>query len=146
MRRMLDKMMSLAVLGTSDTVPLFGNASVGLFAAPLTPTVNTTFAQLTEATYDGYARQALGAATAPFIGQGGLSLAHDLGKVWTPTGSNTPNTIYGQFLIGDASTKLYAVEVFDAPIVMNGPTTLFGSIIYVGLDPAANYGKSSVSN
>lgn len=138
---------TLGAAGAADVIDL-GSCSVALVKAAIVPDVDTVWGDLTEADYDGYARKAFGTAEAPFVGEGGLTLSQGSLLEFRPTGDDTPNTIYASALvIGDVSaTTLYGVEVFDSPIPLTGPGTLVTIIPRVGLDPAANWGMSLISD
>lgn len=144
-RAFLDGMLSRGA-GSSSTT-LLGNASVGLLKGPFTPSVDTTYAEIEviEADYDGYARQAAGLDTTPHIGFNNLSYIQGDLLLFSPSDTITPNTIYGLFLTGTASTTLLGVEIFDNPLPLPGPAEQITIIPRVGLDPDANYGLAVVT-
>jgi hypothetical protein len=129
----------------ADTAWL-GNASIGLVAAPLVPTPATTLANITEANFSGYKRQAAGVASVPFVDPNGVISLEGPSLLWQPTDTVTVNTIYGLFWTGSPSTSLMGVEMFDSPIPL--PDTLHALTIVprIGLDQNASYGSSLVSN
>ena len=133
--------------GTS-TVTVMGSASIGLIRSPFAPTVDTTYAQVVavEANYTGYARQAAGLDTPSFIGPGNLSLLEGDLLVFMSSDTVTPNTIYGHFWTGSATSTFYGCEMYDNPIPLPTPAERVTIVPRVGLDPNANYGLSLVSN
>lgn len=130
----------------ADSIDL-ANCSIGICAAPIAPTADTTYAQVEaiEANFGGYARQALATLTEPWIGPGDLELVEAARQVYRPSNDSFPNVAYALFLTGSASTKLYGVEVFDQPVPLPSPSYALTIIPRVGLDPAGNYGLSLAS-
>jgi hypothetical protein len=144
---MLEQLLFEAV--GDSTIGTLASASIGLISAPLAPTPTTPFSAITEATFDGYVRMSAPFSDVPIVeGQNGKILALGTTQIWIPTGSDTPNTIYGQFLANGSSSMptLLAVEMFDVPIPMTSPLTFISDTPIFGLDPTANYGMSSVSS
>lgn len=131
--------------GGSVSAPL-ANSSIGLVRQPIAPTVNTVMANLTEANYTGYQRQASGLDTVPFVGPGGLFMSEGTRLRFMPSDTVTANTIYAAFVTGHDSTVLFGVEVFDNPIPLPGPLSAVTIVPRNGFDPAANFGMSLVSN
>jgi hypothetical protein len=142
---MLVQAMGELINGGDASVSLLGSCSLGLLRAPFAPTRDSNFAAVTEANFDGYVRRQSG-LDGPVIGQGGLALGFAT-QLWEPSGSDTPNMIYGHMLCNGSSDSptLLAVEMFDAPIPLTSPLTFIMDTVLFGLDPAANYGKSSIS-
>jgi hypothetical protein len=133
----------IADLGADTT--WLGSASVGLYTNAVAPTLNTTLANLNEANYDGYARQAAHTFSSVFIDGNGLVTIEAESSIFSPTDTVTANTIYGLFLTGHDSTKLLAVEPFDTPIPLVGPLSSITIIPRVGLQPTAPWGFSVVA-
>ena len=129
----------------SDTTWL-GSASVGLIAAPFTPTVNSKVSDFTEANYTGYARQAAGVSSVPFVDPNLIMTVEGPALRFQPTDTITINSIYGLFLTGHDSTALLGVEMFDAPIPLPNPLAALTIVTRVGLQTTANFGFSLVSN
>lgn len=82
---------------------------------------NTELDVIEPADFDGY-------ATSTEITWGGVALGEDdkakvLGdrKEWVPTGTTTPNTVYGAYITNAAGTQLIAVLPFEAPVYVTGP-------------------------
>jgi hypothetical protein len=134
----------LANLG-NDTTGL-GAASIGLLSAPFTPARNLTLSSLTEANYDGYLRQGAGGETITFVGADSYDYVQASTHTFAPTGSSTPNTIYGYFLTyGSSSTALAYVEQITPPVTLNGPTTEITITARLGMNPTQPFGNGVVS-
>jgi hypothetical protein len=97
---------------------------MGLYQPP-TPNIgiHSTLANITEATYDGYARQPV-VWYPPILSSSGPETLYGQDLNFSPTGSVTPNGITGIFL-ADALTagNLLMAAVLPAPVPLNGPTT-----------------------
>jgi len=130
---------------TDDTTWL-GSASVGLYQTLVTPTDQTVLADLTEANYDGYARQASHTWGDVFIDPNGLYSEQAQQLVFSPTGSDTMNTIYGLFVVGSDSAALLAVEPFDSPVPLTGPLSNLTITLRVGADRTGKWGFSVVAS
>lgn len=99
------------------------HASVKLAVAPFSPTPTSDPASFTEATFDGYAAKTVPAWTAAALQPGPLAeILSSALLSWTPTGSTTPNTIVGYWIVGGNGDYLGG-EAFAAPVILNGPTT-----------------------
>lgn len=113
----------LAVLQTAIKAGgSLGATKLGLFQADIVPTPNTPLVDLVEADYDGYAQKTLTWTIGPYFNPGNQSELQNTSQNWTPTGSTTPNTIYGYFVLSAAGALLWA-ERFDTPRVLDGATT-----------------------
>lgn len=135
----------LAWLGSVTTA--LGSGSIGLIAAPFTGTPSTTFGSITEANYDGYARQSVGSSTVTFIGSDGNEYVEFNTLRFQPTGSTTPNTIYGLFWTpGNDSTKIWATDALTAQVFFNGPSRQLTITPRMGLNPTANFGINVISS
>jgi hypothetical protein len=125
------------------------NAFVGLVNAPFTydPEGNGSDVLANEANYPGYAKQSISSWSGPFVGQGGFSLFDGGAHLFQPTGSDTANTIYGQFLVGSDSVTILGVEFYDGPIPLPNAETGFVTTVIVGYGPnTKGYGSSIVTN
>jgi hypothetical protein len=139
----VDKMLS--VLGNSSLQ--LGNGSIGLIAAPFTPAPTLTLANLTEATFHGYSRQALGNPTATFTGGDGNEYVEFTTAQFLCSDTVSPNTIYGLFLtFGNSTTALWATDPFPAPLPMASPANQITITPRVGLNPTVNFGLNVISN
>lgn len=118
---------ALAAMIAAATV-LGSDAKAGLFTAPVTPSKTLTIADLTEATYPGYARQLL-AMGAPFRDPvNGISALSDA-LAWFQTGTPVPVIIYGTFYAYAATPLLLGVEVFQTPIPLNDLLDSFTTVL-----------------
>lgn len=109
-----------AIGDTSSTAKGFlDSMKVRLFQTDLTPDANTPLGTLNSAsaTFNGYAEKTVTWADPSIADNGGVESLGILSE-WRPTGSDTPNNIYGLYsLTGDGSLGL--VGRFDeAPIPM----------------------------
>jgi hypothetical protein len=140
-------MVNMASGHGTDTTAVLGNASVGLLRQTYSPSPNSLYSDsaFAECNYNGYARKALPSPSAAYLGQAQFSLFASGDLVFTPAGSDTVNTCYGQFLIGPAN-KLLAVEMFNAPISLPGPTYSLVTTVIFGANGFVSYGNSLVSN
>jgi hypothetical protein len=98
--------------------PLFG-AIVGLFTNTITITHTTVFADLVEATFAGYSRSATITWGTVFTNPSFFAEADGNTTQFNCTGSTTPETITGYFVVDGSSQLLYA-ENFDTPIPISG--------------------------
>jgi hypothetical protein len=98
------------------------NGSLKLFQNNVTPTKDTVLADLTEATFSGYAAIAL--ATADFAAVTTVSdkaqLIANSFQTFAHNGGGTNNTIYGYYFV--QSGKILFCEKFDTPFTMDGAT------------------------
>lgn len=109
----------LATVAGAMVLPL----SMHLYQNDYTPTTTDTLANYTEATYDGYAAQVMvwASATIPTPGSGALTTWIPL--LWTPTGSITPNDIYGYYVTDAAGTLMWAERAPSPPVALNSMLT-----------------------
>jgi hypothetical protein len=133
-------------LAGSDSTTL-GACSLGLIAAPFTPVRGLTIASVTEANYGGYARKSLGNSTVTFTSSDGNDYIEWPSQAFTPTGSATPNTIYGWFLIGGSdSVTVTAAEVLPGPVALTGTTTTLTIIPRMGQSPTIAWGSGVIGS
>ncbi len=115
-------------------------AKIGLIKAAIAPSVSTILADLTPANFDGYALGAAVTWTAAFL-VGGLFTSVRSGNThYQPSGSVTPNTIYGAYLVNNAGTDLLGVEIFDNPIPLSGAADAFDYEMTITLDHRGDWG------
>lgn len=98
------------------------NMELRLFGSNTTPAETDTAATYTETAGGGYVKQTLAAGDWTVTG-GGPSSAVCAQKTFTFTGAVTGSNVYGYYLVGATSGKLYGVERFsDGPyaIANNG--------------------------
>ncbi len=109
----------------------------GLFVNAITLTPETTLAMLTVATFDGYALSADAVWGAPYLNaDGSWSYSSSLIQ-FLMTGTTTPNTVYGYYVVPDPNTgsNLSWAELFTAPI----PMTTTGNAINISLNFTTGY-------
>lgn len=112
-----------AELNIMSNAILFSGGSLWLclFKNDFTPDENTTLANLTEATFDGYARAT--GFTVPNTGQDGRARTEKLNQVFTKAVGQNNNTVYGWFVIWldgqGANPKLFACARQDPPRPMD---------------------------
>lgn len=96
----------------------FYPATIKLFQNNYIPVAGTVIGDLTEATFSGYAAQALaGGAVSGMLDASGRAVAQWNAVTFTKAGA-TGNTIYGYYVI-DGSGNLLWAERFDSSIAMN---------------------------
>jgi hypothetical protein len=133
---LLLKAMKMPVASPVDG-PLVGS-KVALYVNNLAPTPGTVWGDLTEATFDGYARSSAITYATPFISSTTLVpvMAGDA-KTFLCTGQTVTETVYGYAIVSGATPPVVlTVRPLDTPELM---TTGGGLIIVprVGVDPAA---------
>jgi hypothetical protein len=96
---------------------------VHLAQAPFTPGPNVALADITEATFDGYAAKSIAGFGPPILLPNG-SVGANISTVlsWTPTGSMTPNTIAG-WLVQDHAGNMVSNGAFTPPVLLSGAGT-----------------------
>lgn len=95
-------------------------ATLILITGPTSISKDTVFADVTEATFDGYAAVAAQAFSPAYVAPGGAIQISAPSVLFTDTGNVTPNTVTGWALVDAGKTTLYYVEKFDTSIVMDG--------------------------
>lgn len=105
---------------------------MGLYQTPTTPIVPTsTMANITEANYDGYARQLV--TWFPVIqSSSGVEVAYGPNLFFAPTDANVRNTISGVFLV-DA---VYGGNLLMAAALASPGVTLYGPTNGIVVKPA----------
>lgn len=107
-----------AVLNTS--VP--AHTMIKLAVAPFNPTPTSDPATFVEATFDGYAAKTISAWEAAYLNGNAAVSNGTTVESWVPTGTTTPNTVAGYWLVGGNGSYLGG-EAFASPIAVTGPTT-----------------------
>ena len=111
---------------------------VRLYQNDYAPSPTSLLADFVAATYDGYAAAAITPATWPIFLQGiSQAVAVGPGLVFSPTGSTTPNLIYGYYVTDNTGARLLWAERFAEPKVLNGVTTGFTLVPAIGGQSAA---------
>ena len=135
----------LAALGSSSAE--LGGGSIGLIASALRRQPVYYARQLTEANYDGYARQGVGSPSTTFNSADGNVYVEFSTLQFAPTGSSTPNTIYGLFWTpGNSTTTCWATDVLAANVYFSGPQNRLTITPRMGLTPANPFGLNVISN
>ena len=99
------------------------HSSLHLFANNFVPQPGSVPADFTEATFDGYAALNITAwGTVHLLPSNQPAVAPTTTIAFTPTGSLTPNTIYGYY-IKDPAGNIIIAERFPSPVVLNGTGT-----------------------
>lgn len=99
------------------------HASVKLATGAFSPTPTSDPATFTEATFDGYAAKSVASWVSPYLLPGPLAETISAAVLsWSPTGTTTPNTITGYWIVGGNGDYLGG-EAFNQPVLLNGPTT-----------------------
>lgn len=125
---MLDEISgAMAELGTSKAI---------LFTNPITPSGTTVLADLTEATFTGYAAVATGTWKPSGIDPDGNLSVQAPTLQFMATDTDVQETVYGAAITNTGKTELFAVEVFDQPIPMG-----VNLLNKVDFDPRVVYGS-----
>lgn len=128
-----------SVTGATGTDPLLKTAKVMLFVNNISPTPDTVAADLTEASWTGYARSSTITWGLPIVSND-TQLPCILGneKTFDVTTNTAPETAYGYAIVTTVSAvdHLLAVSPFDTPI-NPGPATQIAIVPRIGLDPEA---------
>ena len=97
-------------------------ALVALWKNNITPSRNSTLADLGEADYTGYAASAAVVWGAPFLNANGDGQVVGGNKQFQPTGTTTTCEVYGYWLepTAGSTTPVLAVK-FSSPVPMTGP-------------------------
>lgn len=98
---------------------------IHLYKTSISLSGTTVLADFTEADYDGYAAATVTTWNSPVINVDGKAEATAPGTFFSPTGSTTPNTIYGYYFTDSTGGILLFAESFDTPQNMSGPTSGF---------------------
>lgn len=105
----------------------FTTMTLGLYANPVTLQRSTRYADLTVATFVGYAPVAAIVFSGSFVDVDGSALALGADNVFICTASTTPNTIYGYMLTDAGLTNLLIAYSFNNPI----PVAVAGNAVAV---------------
>lgn len=99
-----------------------GPLEIHLYQNDYTPGPGSVVGDFVPADFDGYAEKVVTLTVGPYINPAGQAEIQNASMNWTPTGSTTPNTIYGYFIL-DTSGDYVGGERFAAPRALNGPLT-----------------------
>jgi hypothetical protein len=134
--------------GSSGFSGPFAACYVGLLIDP-TPdlTSNTVLADVTEASYDGYARQ-LVVWYPPFISSEGPYLLEGHSQIYTPTDTTVANNITGVMLCSALTAGQYLCGMLSFPTTypLTGPTQSMVVDPEISLPFSSIYGGPDLSN
>jgi len=96
----------------------YAEVNVKLFTNNFTPSKDSVVTDFTEANYTGYASQATVAMGNPVDNNAGDALLRFVPKLFAPTGTAVPNSIWGWFITGgnDPDNDVLAYEKYDAAV------------------------------
>lgn len=115
------------------------HASVKLAQGPFAPLPDSDPTTFTEATFDGYAAKDVTAWASPYlVATGAAETISSTVLHWAPTGTTTPNTLTGYWIVGGNGDYLGG-EAFPVPIPMTGPTSAL-NLIPIWQQAAAQFG------
>jgi hypothetical protein len=122
--------------------------AVGLYTAIVgTPNAERVLGDLTEATFTGYARQAMASWTDPFNKGNGQVAMNGAAHHFTPTDAVTPNTILGWFIASAvAGGTLLAIESLDSPVPLANADHTLSILPQFAVTPTASFGESPEIN
>lgn len=128
-----------AALGRFDPAAVFVGLYQGIAAGI---SRERLLADLTEATYTGYARQAVGAWSGAYVSPSGLILVDGPALFFSPADAVTPNTILGWFM-ADAlvAGNLLAIEQLDNPVPLPNALTQLTIVARFGMQHSVTYGE-----
>lgn len=97
-----------------------------LMSTAVTPVADSLIADFVEADFDGYTPGGVAVADTGAIYLDGLgNVVWEAAQLtWQPTGTVTPNVIYGWWLegtVGGTGARFVTGALFDAPVTMSGP-------------------------
>lgn len=96
---------------------------VALYQSNTIPSPARPLSDYTEATYDGYAKKSV-TWSAPTRSDDGFIEVVGVIAEFRPTGSVTPNSIYGVLLVDTTGAILYGAARFDDPVPLPMNSTL----------------------
>lgn len=131
------------VMGTDST--LLGGGHMGLIKAPFSSSDSITMGDITEANYEGYSRVAYGNPSVPFVSNDGNVYVQGLTCVFQPTGDDSPNTIYGVFVVsGHDTATIQLTDGLDQPVPLATTANSLTIIPRFGLKPTNGLGFNGV--
>lgn len=145
-RALLHTFLSAARAATGSLDP--ATVHVGLYTGIVgLPTSDRVLADLTEATFTGYARLPMTSWTDPYNAADGKVTISGAAKHFTPTDAVTPNTIQGWFIASAlAGGVLLAIEPLDTPAPLANADNTLSILPRFSLDPNASFGESAELN
>lgn len=124
---------------------VLGNTWLGLYQAPTpVPTPALLMSGITEANYDGYARQPL-VWFPPFLDVAGPATLAAQNLHYSPSDAVVPNTITGAFIATAATGgQLYLAAALSVPVALPGPSYALNAAAVFQLSFTALYGGPGV--
>jgi len=115
-----------ALIGAANVL---GNTlKAGLYTNTIAITPKTALADLTEATYAGYVRQAVVMGAVYRDPVNGIAANSGL-LTWQQVGVAVPQILRGIFYVGGAGPVLYFAENFPTPIALNDVIDAFETVL-----------------
>lgn len=124
---------------------VLGNVWLGLYIAPTpAPTPSMLLANITEANYDGYGRQAI-TWFPTFLDSSGPQDLAAMNMRFAPTDALVPNTITGAFIVTQRTGGLlYLAAALATPVALPSPSFSLVSAPVFQLAYTNNYGTPNV--
>lgn len=94
----------------------FFEPTLRLYANPLTPSRETTLADITTATFSGYAPKTTMGWLSPYTDVDGSAICYGESHSFVANAATVGNTIYGCYLTDAAGTGLLAIWAFADPV------------------------------
>jgi hypothetical protein len=118
---MIDQLQAFIDNGLDAAGPV--HATIKLAQGSFAPGPTSDPTTFTEADFDGYASKTVAAWEAAALAVDGTAeTISSAVQSWAPTGTTTPNTITGYWVIGGNGHYLGG-EAFATPVVLNSPST-----------------------
>jgi len=138
LKHLLDDMS--ADISSADYIGVLGQCQIGLFTnwAGFSPDI--ALADLTEAAYTGYARQAV-VWSSPYENTNNEAAMSSGDQVFRPTDSAAPETVIGAMLIDDLG-NLVGVGSFDQAIPMESDQDQASIIVEMALSTVVDMGRA----
>ena len=145
----LRAMLIRAVGSDTITAAPFLAGTIGLLKSTYGPTADSVYTgdvATHEADFTGYVKKAV-VFGPPTRGQNTFVIAEATTPLtFIPTDSTKPNNIFGWFFLGTDSVTLMGVEMFNAAIPLPDPNHSLTGLPLLGINSAATFGNSLVSN
>lgn len=110
----------------------YAGGKVMLFTNNIVPTKATVLADLTEATFGGYARTTLAGWTAPYVNMAGNYSIDNLDiQEFDGDGSGPDEAIMGYGVLNAGGTVLLQAEKFATPIQVSGGNVHLGILVRI---------------
>jgi hypothetical protein len=123
--------MNAVVSALKTLITTAPGSTVHLFQNNVVPTPANVVADFTEATFDGYAAKSVTVMFGPARYADGSFQVFAF-EQWQMTGSTTPNTVYGAYILDPAGNLLLAAR-FTAPVPMVDAFSNISTQFHVGI-------------